>query len=161
MLCFSSSFNVRCAVIVSAKRPASSIVANDVKISGGIFLLSLTYWSNCVKTVRIKACVSLSSSVRSAIASALAAKQSTVSVKPTTFARCKPSTNTFTVPSGSLSICNTVATVPTSYKSDSSGSSLLADFCATNRISLLPSEANSSALTDFARPTKRGITKCG
>ncbi|MNT87724.1 hypothetical protein D3C72_2281730 [compost metagenome] len=31
----------------------------DVNISGGIFLLSLTYWSNCCITARRKASISL------------------------------------------------------------------------------------------------------
>ena len=146
--------------MVSAKRPASSIPAKEVRISGGIFLFSLTYWSNWAKTVRIKACISMSLS-DSGMSSALAAKHSSISIKPLTLARCTPSTKTFTVPSGNLSICKTVATVPTSYKSSASGSSLLADFCATNKICLLPSDAISKALTDFVRPTNKGITRCG
>ena len=111
--------------------------------------------------MRINASVSLSSSSGSLIFSALAKKHSSVSTNSETRTRCKPSTSTFTVPSGSFSICNTVANVPISYKSSASGSSLLADFCATSRICLLPSEAISSALTDLVRPTNNGITKCG
>ena len=111
--------------------------------------------------MRIKASVSLLSSSGSAIFSALAKKHSSVSTNSETRTRYKPSTRTFTVPSGNLSICNTVAMVPISYKSSPSGSSLLADLCATSKICLLPSEAISSALTDFGRPTNKGITKCG
>ena len=147
--------------MVSAKRPASLIVASEVRISGGIFLFNLTYWSNCVKTVRINASVSLSFSSGAIIFSPLAIKQSAVSSNAEMRTRCKPSTSTFTVPSGNLSICNTVASVPISYKSLASGSSLVADFCATNKICLLVSEAISSAFTDFSRPTNNGITKCG
>ena len=33
--------------MVSARRPASSMPEIEVRISGGIFLFSLTYWSNC------------------------------------------------------------------------------------------------------------------
>ena len=36
-------------------------------------------------------------------------------------ARCVPSTSTFTVPSGSFSICSTVATLPMSYRSSARG----------------------------------------
>ena len=50
--CFCSSLSGRCAAMVSARRPASSIPAIEVRISGGIFLLSLTYWSNCEITAR-------------------------------------------------------------------------------------------------------------
>ena len=35
--------------MVSARRPPSSMPDIDVRISGGIFLLSFTYWSNCVR----------------------------------------------------------------------------------------------------------------
>ena len=42
-----NSFSGRCAAMVSARRPASSMPASEVRISGGIFLFSLTYWSNC------------------------------------------------------------------------------------------------------------------
>jgi len=76
-------------------------------------------------------------------------------------ARCVPSTSTFTVPSGSLSICSTVATLPMSYRSLAAGSSLAADFCATRRMCLPASIATSSALIDFGRPTNSGITICG
>ena len=51
-------------------------------------------------------------------------------------ARCTPSTSTFTVPSGSFSICRMVETQPTSYMSSGSGSSLAAAFCATSMICL-------------------------
>ena len=33
--------------MVSASRPGSSMPASEVRISGGIFLFSFTYWSNC------------------------------------------------------------------------------------------------------------------
>src|SRR5450759_1631041 len=76
-------------------------------------------------------------------------------------ARCTPSTRTLTVPSGSLSICRILATVPTSYRSSGAGSSFAADFCATSTTFLPSSIAASSALIDFGRPTKSGITICG
>ena len=47
MCCFWSSFSGRRSAIMSARRPASSIPDSDVRISGGIFLFSFTYWSNC------------------------------------------------------------------------------------------------------------------
>ncbi|EKD97716.1 MAG: hypothetical protein ACD_23C00757G0002 [uncultured bacterium] len=45
--------------MVSANRPGSSMLEMDVRISGGIFLLSLTYWSNCCITARRSASISL------------------------------------------------------------------------------------------------------
>jgi hypothetical protein len=41
------------------QRPASSMLEMEVRISGGIFLLSLTYWSNCCITARRSASISL------------------------------------------------------------------------------------------------------
>ena len=54
-----SSLSGRCAAMVSARRPASSMPAIEVRISGGIFLLSLTYWSNCCVTARRSASTSV------------------------------------------------------------------------------------------------------
>ncbi|MNC90255.1 hypothetical protein D3C83_63320 [compost metagenome] len=46
--------------MVSPRRPASSMPASEVRISGGIFLFSFTYWSNCWIIVRRIASVSWS-----------------------------------------------------------------------------------------------------
>ena len=56
--CLFSSLSGRCAAMVSARRPASSMPEIEVRISGGIFLLSLTYWSNCCVTARRSASIS-------------------------------------------------------------------------------------------------------
>ena len=58
----------------------------------------------------------------------LATKWLSPSAIDNTLARCTPSTNTFTVPSGSLSICRMVATHPISNMSSVEGSSLAAAF---------------------------------
>src|SRR6267154_1264754 len=76
-------------------------------------------------------------------------------------ARWLPSTSTFTVPSGSLSICRMFEMQPILYRSSAVGSSLAADFCATSRMLLPASMAISMALIDFGRPTKSGMTMCG
>ncbi len=76
-------------------------------------------------------------------------------------ARVPPSTSTFTVPSGSFSICRMFDTQPMAYMSPGPGSSLAADFCATRRIDFPASIAVSIALMDFGRPTNSGITMCG
>src|SRR5262245_38569970 len=76
-------------------------------------------------------------------------------------ARWLPSTSTFTVPSGSFSICRMLEMQPILYRSSAAGSSLLADFCATRRMLLPASIAISIALIDLGRPTKSGITMCG
>jgi hypothetical protein len=72
-----------------------------------------------------------------------------------------PSTSTFTVPSGSLSICRILETQPIAYMSCGPGSSFAADFCATSRIDFPASIAVSIALMDFGRPTNSGITMWG
>src|SRR5256885_2782801 len=76
-------------------------------------------------------------------------------------ARWLPSTSTFTVPSGSLSICRMFEMQPILYRSSAVGSSLAADFCATSKMLLPASMAISIALIDFGRPTKGGMTMCG
>src|SRR5687767_16035845 len=54
-----------------------------------------------------------------------------------------------------------LAMLPISYRSSGAGSSLAADFCATSTMLFPDSIAASSALIDFGRPTKSGITMCG
>ena len=149
--------------MVSAKRPGSSMLAIDVKISGGIFLFSLTYWSNCCITARRKASISLdlASSAAGATGVTVALKWVSASSMEETKARCWPSTSTLTVPSGSLSICKMVETQPTSNISDTEGSSLAAAFWATNMMRRSASMANSNALMLLGLPTKRGITIWG
>ena len=61
-------------------------------------------------------------------------KYSPLSVTLCVVARCTPSTSTFTVPSGSFSICRIDETQPTSNMSSGLGSSLPAAFCATSMI---------------------------
>ena len=159
--CFCSSFKGRCAAIVSARRPASSIPPSEVKTSGGIFLFNLTYWSNCANTVRRIASLSLSARSSFSTKRTPATNSAPLSSILSTCARCTPSTNTLTVPSGNLSICKILATQPMAYMSSADGSSLAADFCATNNMLLPVSIAVSKALIDFGRPTNNGITMCG
>ena len=54
-----------------------------------------------------------------------------------------------------------VAIVPVWYRSDASGSSLSADFCATKNIFLSPLFAFSIAAIYLSLPTNKGITKWG
>jgi hypothetical protein len=51
--------------------------------------------------------------------------------------------------------------LPISYRSSGAGSSLAADFWATSTMLFPDSIAASSALIDFGRPTKSGMTMCG
>ena len=161
--CLFSSLRGRCAAMVSARRPGSSMLEMEVRISGGIFLLSLTYWSNCCITARRRASISLG-----LLASGVASTGVTVAMKcdsassiDATSARCCPSTSTFTVPSGSLSICRMVETHPTSNMSATEGSSLAAAFWATSMMRRSASMAISRALMLLGRPTKSGITMWG
>ena len=78
-----------------------------------------------------------------------------------TLTRAVPSTRTLMVPSGNLSNCSTWASAPTVYRSAAAGSSVSADFCASNRMRLSDSIACSSARMDLSRPTNSGITMCG
>src|SRR2546421_2841256 len=159
--CLFSSFSGRCAAMVSARRPASSMPAMDVRISGGIFLLSLTYWSNCCVTARRNASISGLVSASGGTGATSATKCSPLSRMTWVLARWMPSTSTFTVPSGSFSICRMLDTQPTSNMSSGFGSSLPAAFCATSMICRPASIAASSALMDLGRPTKSGITMWG
>ncbi len=163
--CLDSSLSGRWAAMVSARRPASSMLEIEVRISDGIFLLSLTYWSNCCITARRRASSSMawaaSRSCAGSIGATCAMKWLSPSRMLSTLARCPPSTSTFTVPSGSFSICRMVATQPISNMSSVEGSSLAATFWATSMIRRSASMADSRALMLLGRPTNRGITMCG
>ena len=135
--------------------------AIEVRISGGIFLLSLTYWSNCCVTARRSASTSLFCSTSGGTGVTSETKYSPLSVTLCVVARWTPSTSTFTVPSGSFSICRIDETQPTSNMSSGLGSSLPAAFWATSMIWRPASIATSSALIDFGRPTNSGMTMCG
>ncbi len=50
-----------CAATVSASRPGCSMPASAVSTSGGTFLLSFTYCSNCETTERTSTSISRSS----------------------------------------------------------------------------------------------------
>ena len=50
-----------CAATVSARRPGCSMPASAVSTSGGTFLLSFTYCSNCEITERASTSISRSS----------------------------------------------------------------------------------------------------
>ncbi len=98
---------------MSASLLESSIWLIETRTSGGIFLFSLMYCSNCDTTARLRASSSWFSPIFSSTSSACAWKNSSLSENLVMAARCPPSTNTLTVPSGSFSNCNTVPTVPT------------------------------------------------
>ena len=159
--CFCSSLSGRCAATVSARRPASSIPPSEVRISGGIFLFSFTYWSNADSSARRIASTSGGGAPSAGIGVPSATQWVRRSVTLPMRARLPPSTSTFTVPSGSFSICRMLETQPISYMSSAPGSSLAAERCATSRMDLPLSMAVSIALMDFGRPTKSGITMCG
>src|SRR5687768_17193661 len=115
--CFCSSFSGRCAATVSASRPASSIPEREVRISGGIFLFSLTYWSNAERSARRMASTSAAGAVSGGTALASATQCVRTSTTSRICARVPPSTSTFTVPSGRLSICRMFDTQPMEYMS--------------------------------------------
>jgi len=134
---------------------------SEVRISGGIFLFSFTYWSNADSRARRIASTSGAGVPSSGTGTASATQCVRTSTTSRICAREPPSTSTFTVPSGSFSICRMFDTQPIAYMSCGPGSSLAADFCATSRIDLPASIAVSIALMDFGRPTNSGITMCG
>src|SRR5262245_10145840 len=159
--CFCSSLSGRCAATVSARRPASSMPESEVRISGGIFLFSLTYWSKAERSARRIASTSGAGVASSGIGEASATQCVRRSTTSLMRARVPPSTSTFTVPSGSLSIGRMLDTQPMAYMSPGPGSSFAADFCATSRIDFPASIAVSIALIDLGRPTNSGITMWG
>ena len=67
-----------------------------------------------------------------------------------------PSTKTLTVPSGSLSICNILPSVPTLKRSFCLGSSTDGFFWVSKTICLFSSITNSKAFMDFNLPTNKG-----
>ena len=67
-----------------------------------------------------------------------------------------PSTKTLTVPSGSLSICNILPSVPTLKRSFCKGSSIDGFFWVTKTICLFCSITNSKAFMDLILPTNKG-----
>ena len=161
IFCFCSSLSGKWAAIVSAKRPASSMPASEVRISGGIFLFSLTYCSNWLTIARRKASISAPIVASGAIGTNSDVKCVSTSCISVTRARCAPSTRTLTVPSGNFSICKMVATQPISYTSSGVGSSFPADFWAASMMLLPASIAASSARIERGRPTNSGITIWG
>src|SRR5690606_31324417 len=160
--CLSARRTPRCAAMVSARRPGSSIPDRVWSSSGGSLRLDFTYCSN--SDISERATASISRGSRSPVGSTTCARQVSVpsrSATLSTVARSTPSTSTLMVPSGSLSNCSTVARVPTPYRSAAPGSSTSADFCATSAMRRSPSIASSSARMDFSRPTNSGMTMCG
>jgi hypothetical protein len=101
--------------MVSERRPAPSIPESEVSTSGGIFLLSFTYWSNCARSVRRIASISVESG-SSETMSSISAFEVRLVREHALDARALHALDrgTFTVPSGSFSICRMVETVPTS-----------------------------------------------
>ena len=157
-----SNLICKCAATVSTKRLVSSMPLTVLMTSDGIFLLSLLNCSNWDNKARRIASVSTGSSWNSSTRSTSATKNSwSVSFKDTTCARSTPSTNTFTVPSGSFSICNTLAMVPILCKSLAFGSSSLGFNWANKKTGSSFSIAASKAAIDLSRPTNNGITMNG
>ena len=147
---------------MSASFDGSSIWLSETSTSGGIFLFSLMYCSNCETTVRASASISLSLArllgdrlgmrleerlvlLEAADPRALAAldqhlhravgqlQQLQHRADGADRDRCPPAT----------------------------GSSCAAFFCVTSRICLSSFITSSSARTDFSRPTKSGTIMCG
>ena len=147
--------------MVSASLLGSSILDNDARISGGTFLFSLTYCSNCVSNERASTSASRSSSASDSSVLTSASNMFSPISKRSIRALSPPSTSTLTVPSGSLSNCKMLEIVPIWYISSGPGSSCEASFCAISKTRLSLSIARSSASIDFSRPTNKGITICG
>ena len=138
--------------------------AIEVRISGGIFLFSLTYWSNCCVTARRSASTSLLRA-RSRRGTGVTSATKCVAVVDDAVrcvARCTPSTSTFTVPSGSLSICRMRRdAADLEHVVGATARPCAAAFCATSMMLRPASIAASSALMDLGRPTNSGMTMCG
>src|SRR5690606_35251325 len=152
---------LRCAATVSARRPGTWICATAVRISGGTLRLSFTYFSKPARTVRISASLSALRVSTSSTGSTSQAKKGSDCTKVRMRARCRPSTSTFTVPSGRRRCWSTTPIVPISNRSAAPGSSRATWRCATSRSCRSPWLAASSAAIDLARPTKSGTTMCG
>ncbi len=110
--CLSGTFSVMWAMTLSDSLSPSSIDPIELRTSWGTLRDSLTYCSNCEKTLRIRA-----SALRSRLASAGSAAPTAmrlcgVSSTRSMANRVEPSTRILTVPSGSLRSCRISAMVP-------------------------------------------------
>jgi hypothetical protein len=80
--------------------------------SSGMFFLILAYFSNSAPTERTRAVTTSSSPTLSSSRSARASKKRSFFRNSVIRTRALPSTSTFTVPSGSLRSCSTLASTP-------------------------------------------------
>ena len=76
-------------------------------------------------------------------------------------ARSRPSTSTFTLPSGSFRLCTMLQTVPIVWISSGPGLSRVASCCAERKMRLPRASACSSARIELFRPITNGIIMCG
>jgi hypothetical protein len=158
--CFCSSFSGRCAAMVSARRPASSMPGER----GQDFRRNLlVQFDVLVELAEHRAAHGLDFMVLVA------------GFRHRLAARHEHDSASMTLPPGALRAFDQhldgavgqlehlqdVGDGANAYRSSKLGSSLAADFCATSRMLLPASIAISSALIDFGRPTNSGITMCG
>jgi hypothetical protein len=131
--CLASSLSGRCAAMVSARRPGVVDAGDAGQDLGRDLLVELDV---LVELLRHGTAQRLDLGRGSAPGGTGTPRRR--STRPVSvmrvLARCTPSTSTFTVPSGSLSICRMLDTQPTSNMSSALGSSLPAAFCATSMI---------------------------
>ena len=136
--------------------------ASEVRISGGTFLLSLTYCSNCeiterVEHVHLALVVLLDVAERADLGREILARARQL----VDCARSTPSTSTLTVPSGQLEQLqdrrDRADLVEVLRRRIVDVGLLLRD--QQDRLSAFI--ACSSARIDFSRPTNSGITMCG
>ena len=142
--------------------PASSMPASEVRISGGIFLFSFTYWSNCGMTERAQR---LDLAPRRRSRRPAAASRRRRSTRPSLQLLDARALHAFDQhldgAVGQLQHLQDRRDAADRYMSSAFGSSSSACFCATSMMRLSASIAASSALIDFWRPTNSGITMCG
>ena len=147
---------------MSASRPGSSMPASDVRISGGIFLFSFTYWSNCEIIARRMASSSvrvlglgrdrarLRGVVRLEVGDRVDAR--TLDASRPAPSPCRPAAS---ASAGCSRRCRCRTCPPPTARPWRPISGPPAG------CSCPASMAVSSALIDFGRPTNSGITMCG
>jgi hypothetical protein len=159
-----SSLSGRWAAMVSARRPGSSMLEMEVRISGGIFLLSLTYWSNCCITARRSASISLLSRSSTSISSGVtvATKVGFTLLDVGDGGALLAFDQHLDGAVGQLEhLQDGGHAADLEHVAHRAGSSLAAAFCATSMMRRSDSIAVSRALMLLGRPTNSGMTMWG
>ena len=112
-------------------------------------------------TLRTSASTSGRSTSTSGTASNLATRYGSSEMRFAIRTRCRPPTRIRCVPSGTLIILWTIATVPISWMSSQPGASIDESFAVTSASSRSPATTSSISRTERSCPIASGVIDCG